>query len=159
MLSVMVILLSEMNSYRIRVAIAVLSPSSAPCLVLALRKQVHRHSLLKMHKWLSLSFNSNPTESEEWCIKVKCQGKKIIKEISTCSENVPNAHCFGNSLDEALWIKMILKTQNGVIKSFYKLMCYKYKLKISSPRGIWQWSGTTGESLFQYNHVQQPNGD
>lgn len=40
MLSVMVILLSEMNSYRIRVAIAVLSPSSAPCLVLALRKQV-----------------------------------------------------------------------------------------------------------------------
>lgn len=39
MLSVMVILLSEINSYRIRVAIAVLSPSSAPCLVLALRKQ------------------------------------------------------------------------------------------------------------------------
>lgn len=38
MLSVMVILLSEMNSYRIRVAIAVLSPSSAPCLVLALKK-------------------------------------------------------------------------------------------------------------------------
>lgn len=37
MLSVMVILLSEMNSYRIRVAIAVLSPSSAPCLVLALK--------------------------------------------------------------------------------------------------------------------------
>lgn len=36
-LSVMVILLSEMNSYRMRVAIAVLSPSSAPCLVLALR--------------------------------------------------------------------------------------------------------------------------
>lgn len=39
MLSVMVILLSEMNSYRIRVAIAVLSPSSAPCLVLALEKK------------------------------------------------------------------------------------------------------------------------
>lgn len=39
MLSVMVILLSEMNSYRIRVAIAVLSPSSAPCLVLALKKK------------------------------------------------------------------------------------------------------------------------
>lgn len=39
MLSVMVILLSEMNSYRMRVAIAVLSPSSAPCLVFALRKQ------------------------------------------------------------------------------------------------------------------------
>lgn len=38
-LSVMVILLSEMNSYRMRVAIAVLSPSSAPCLVLALRKK------------------------------------------------------------------------------------------------------------------------
>lgn len=45
MLSVMVILLSEMNSYRIRVAIAVLSPSSAPCLVLALRKQEHTMSL------------------------------------------------------------------------------------------------------------------
>lgn len=44
MLSVIVILLSEMNSHRIRVAIAVLSPSSAPCLVLALRKQVHKHS-------------------------------------------------------------------------------------------------------------------
>lgn len=39
MLSVMVILLSEMNSYRMRVAIAVFSPSSAPCLVFALRKQ------------------------------------------------------------------------------------------------------------------------
>lgn len=37
MLSVMVILLSEMNSYRMRVAIAVLSPSSAPCLVFALK--------------------------------------------------------------------------------------------------------------------------
>lgn len=36
MLSVMVILLSEMNSYRMRVAIAVFSPSSAPCLVFAL---------------------------------------------------------------------------------------------------------------------------
>lgn len=42
MLSVMVILLSEMNSYRIRVAIAVLSPSRAPCLVLALRKRVQK---------------------------------------------------------------------------------------------------------------------
>lgn len=41
MLSVMVILLSEMNSYRMRVAIAVLSPSSAPCLVLALRKKIY----------------------------------------------------------------------------------------------------------------------
>lgn len=39
MLSVMVILLSEMNSYRMRVAIAVFSPSSAPCLVFALRRQ------------------------------------------------------------------------------------------------------------------------
>lgn len=38
MLSVMVILLSEMNSYRMRVAIAVFSPSSAPCLVFALRE-------------------------------------------------------------------------------------------------------------------------
>lgn len=39
MLSVMVILLSKMNSYRMRVAMAVFSPSSAPCLVFALRKQ------------------------------------------------------------------------------------------------------------------------
>ena len=36
MLSVMVILLSEMNSYRMRVAMAVLRPSRAPCLVFAL---------------------------------------------------------------------------------------------------------------------------
>lgn len=43
MLSVMVILLSEMNSYRMRVAIAVFSPSSAPCLVFALRQQNNRH--------------------------------------------------------------------------------------------------------------------
>lgn len=43
-LSVMVILLSEMNSYRMRVAIAVLSPSSAPCLVLALRRKYHHKS-------------------------------------------------------------------------------------------------------------------
>lgn len=39
MLSVMVILLSEMNSYRMRVAIAVFSPSSAPCLVFALKTE------------------------------------------------------------------------------------------------------------------------
>lgn len=39
MLSVMVILRSEMNSYRIRVAIAVLRPSRAPCLVLALNRK------------------------------------------------------------------------------------------------------------------------
>lgn len=45
MLSVMVILLSEMNSYRMRVAIAVFSPSSAPCLVFALRKQNKESSL------------------------------------------------------------------------------------------------------------------
>lgn len=44
MLSVMVILLSERNSYRIRVAIAVLSPSSAPCLVLALRTVTDKQS-------------------------------------------------------------------------------------------------------------------
>lgn len=55
MLSVMVILLSEMNSYRIRVAIAVLSPSSAPCLVLALKKQVHKHSLVLLYRILYLA--------------------------------------------------------------------------------------------------------
>lgn len=54
MLSVMVILLSEINSYRIRVAIAVLSPSSAPCLVLALRKYAHKHSLVLLHKGSNL---------------------------------------------------------------------------------------------------------
>lgn len=46
MLSVMVILLSEMNSYRMRVAIAVLSPSSAPCLVLALRNRNKESALV-----------------------------------------------------------------------------------------------------------------
>lgn len=46
MLSVMVILLSEMNSYRMRVAIAVLSPSSAPCLVFALRPENKESALL-----------------------------------------------------------------------------------------------------------------
>lgn len=59
MLSVMVILLSEMNSYKIRVAIAVLSPSSAPCLVLALRKQVHKHLLLRLYHFLNLLSNIN----------------------------------------------------------------------------------------------------
>lgn len=61
MLSVMVILLSEMNSYRIRVAIAVLSPSSAPCLVLALEKNRCNHSLLPLNEWLGLSFKINLT--------------------------------------------------------------------------------------------------
>lgn len=57
MLSVMVILLSEMNSYRIRVAIAVLSPSSAPCRVLALRKKERKHSLLPLKTFFNLSSN------------------------------------------------------------------------------------------------------
>lgn len=39
MLSVMVILLSVINSYRILVAMAVFSPSRAPCLVLALGRE------------------------------------------------------------------------------------------------------------------------
>lgn len=47
MLSVMVILLSEMNSYRMRVAMAVFNPSSAPCLVFA---------LLKRHKTIRIFF-------------------------------------------------------------------------------------------------------
>lgn len=58
MLSVMVILLSEMNSYRIRVASAVLSPSRAPCLVLALKKK-GKNSLLPLNFLLGALFNND----------------------------------------------------------------------------------------------------
>ena len=55
MLSVMVILLSEMNSYRMRVAMAVLSPSKAPCLVFALRSAGEQILVKHTHtKWKSL---------------------------------------------------------------------------------------------------------
>lgn len=56
MLSVMVMLLSEMNSYRIRVANAFLSPSSATCLVLALREQI-KYSLIIAIKHIVISLS------------------------------------------------------------------------------------------------------
>lgn len=56
MLSVMVILLSEMNSYKIRVAIAVLSPSKAPCLVFAL-KETNVLLILKLKNSVKLQRN------------------------------------------------------------------------------------------------------
>lgn len=64
MLSVMVIRLSEMNSYRIRVAIAVLSPSSAPCLVFALQKQVSETFIIAIIQIIKISRTHDSEMSE-----------------------------------------------------------------------------------------------